>query len=217
MNADTIPEALGIVLLAYVAGSLPFGIIVTRLFTSIDIRRAGSRNIGATNVRRLAGTRLGILTLIGDVAKGAVPVWLACHHTSVAGTGNQWLVALTTMAAFAGHLFPIFLKFKDGGKGVATAAGCFLVIAPLALLASLVVFSGAVYKTKRVSVGSLAAVTVLPVAVWLRTHSAVMTAAAMIIMAWIYSRHADNIRRLAAGTEPVVGARPATEPEGKIE
>ena len=116
---------------AYFLGSIPFGLVLTRLFTSIDIRKTGSGNIGATNVRRMAGNLLGVLTLIGDVLKGALPVFLATALVrGEAGNIPEMIIAFVATGAFIGHLFPVYLKFKTGGKGVATAFGCFLVISP---------------------------------------------------------------------------------------
>ena len=102
---------------AYLLGSIPWGLVLTRLFTSIDIRKEGSRNIGATNVRRVAGTTLGILTLAGDVLKGAVPVWLAVFLTNSNELWASFYISLVAVAAFMGHLYPIYMKFKNGGKG----------------------------------------------------------------------------------------------------
>jgi acyl phosphate:glycerol-3-phosphate acyltransferase len=189
---------------AYLLGSIPWGLILTRLFTSVDIRRTGSGNIGATNVARETGVKLGIITLAGDILKGAVPVWLAA---SIASANNAWgalFVALVSLAAFMGHLFPIYMKFKSGGKGVATAAGCFCVISPVATVISILVFIMVVCWSNRVSLASLVSAAVLPVAVWKATHSQIMTGCAVIITIFIYFRHRDNIKRLFAGTEPAI-------------
>lgn len=189
---------------AYLLGAIPWGIILTRLFTSINIKAVGSGNIGATNVGRMAGPTLGILTLVGDVLKGIVPVWLA---TALTGSNNLWselFISLIVVAAFVGHLYPVYMRFKDGGKGVATAAGCFAVISPLALLVVVLVFIMFVCWTNRVSVASLAGAAVLPVAVWKTSGSTVLTGCAVIISLWIYIRHLDNIKRLLAGTEPAI-------------
>lgn len=191
-------------LFAYLLGSIPWGIILTRLFTSINIKEVGSGNIGATNVGRMAGPTLGILTLVGDVLKGAVPVWLAI---TITGSNNLWCelyVSLIAVMAFMGHLYPVYMKFKNGGKGVATAAGCFAVISPLALVVVVLVFIMFVCWANRVSAASLAAAAVLPVAVWKTGESTVLTGCAVIISLWIYIRHIDNIKRLLAGTEPAI-------------
>ena len=188
---------------AYLLGSIPWGLILTRLFTPLDIRQAGSGNIGSTNVAREAGVTLGIITLAGDTLKGAVPVWLATSITTMNDTWGAIFVAFVSLAAFMGHLYPVYMKFKTGGKGVATAAGCFAVISPLAMVVSILVFIMIACWSNRVSLASLVAAAVLPLAVWKATHSQIITGCAVITSIFIYSRHTDNIKRLWAGTEPV--------------
>ena len=197
----------GLPLFAYLLGSLPWGLVLTRIFTSVDIRKTGSGNIGASNVRRTAGTTLGALTLAGDVLKGALPVYLAGVISGPSASWHEFYMSLVAFAAFSGHLFPVFLKFKSGGKGVATAAGCFFILAPTASFIVLLIFMVFIFGFNRVSVGSLAAAAALPVAVWQTTHSRVMTGFAVITMIFIYFRHKDNIRRLLAGTESVIWKR----------
>ena len=159
--------------IAYALGSIPSGLVLTRVFTSIDIRKTGSGNIGATNVRRMAGNLLGALTLIGDMLKGALPVFMSIALLwGEAGDISEIITALVAFSAFAGHLFPLYLKFKTGGKGVATAFGCFLIISPLAVLLALILFVVVVKVSRRVSAGSLAATAFLVPAVWLITGSA---------------------------------------------
>ena len=187
---------------AYLLGSIPWGLVLTRVFTSKDIRQHGSGNIGATNVRRVAGSTLGALTLAGDVLKGAIPVGLALR---IACPGSSvWadvFISLVALCAFGGHLYPIYLKFKDGGKGVATAAGAFFVISPAAGGVVILVFILFVCWWERASAGSLAAAAVLPVAIWKVTDSAVITGCAAVTALFIYIRHKDNIKRLWDGTE----------------
>ena len=195
---------IGLPVFAYLLGSIPWGLILTRLFTPVDIRQSGSGNIGATNVVREAGLKLGIITLAGDILKGAVPVWLATSTPSANDTWSALFVALVALAAFMGHLYPIYMKFKAGGKGVATAAGCFAVISPVAMVISILVFVMMVCWSSRVSVASLVAAAVLPIAVWKSTHSQIITGCAVITMIFIYFRHMDNIKRLLTGTEPVI-------------
>ncbi|MBW2605660.1 MAG: glycerol-3-phosphate 1-O-acyltransferase PlsY [Deltaproteobacteria bacterium] len=189
---------------AYLLGSIPWGLILTRLFTPINIRQVGSGNIGATNVGRMAGPGLGVLTLAGDILKGAVPVWLAVSMTTPDETWGALYIAIVAFAAFTGHLYPVYLKFKNGGKGVATAAGCFGVISPVALVILILVFIMFVCCSNRVSLASLAAAAVLPVAVWKATGSEVMSGCAVITTIFIYFRHVDNIKRILAGTEPTI-------------
>ncbi len=189
---------------AYLLGAIPWGLVLTRLFSSIDIRQAGSGNIGATNVRRVAGTTLGMLTLAGDILKGAVPVWLAVSLTDSNGFWASFYISLVAFAAFMGHLYPIYMKFKNGGKGVATAAGCFAVISPPALGVVILVFILFVCGFNRVSAASLAAAAVLPVAVWKATGSGVLTGCAAATAVFIGFRHKENIKRLLSGTEPTL-------------
>ncbi len=191
-------------LFAYLFGSIPWGLVLTRLFTSVDIRQLGSGNIGATNVRRVAGTTLGALTLAGDVLKGAFPVWLAVTITAPNELWGEIYISLVAIAAFSGHLYPVYMKFKDGGKGVATAGGCFVVISPLACVVAILVFILFICLFNRVSAGSLAAAAALPVAVWKVTGSGVLTGCAVVTAIFIYFRHIDNIKRLLSGAEPVI-------------
>ncbi|MDY6789792.1 MAG: glycerol-3-phosphate 1-O-acyltransferase PlsY [Thermodesulfobacteriota bacterium] len=196
--------SIGIIVFAYLLGSIPFGLVFTRIFTSVDIRKQGSGNIGATNVRRVAGTPIGLLTLAGDVLKGVVPVYAATAISYPSPLIYEICVCLTALCAFLGHLYPVYMKFKTGGKGVATALGCFLVLSPVACLAALVAFLIVALSTNHVSAGSLAAAGVIPIAVWIKTNSLVMTACAAVITIFIAYRHQDNIKRLIAGTENVI-------------
>jgi glycerol-3-phosphate acyltransferase PlsY len=192
----------GLLLFAYLLGSVPWGLILSRIFARDDIRLKGSGNIGATNVTRQIGVIPGLLTLAGDILKGAVPVYLACvAFGPVGGAGDVYLAAVA-LAAFLGHLFPVYLKFRDGGKGVATAAGCFAVVSPAAVLVAVAVFIAMLSVARRVSVGSLSAAAVLPLAVWIADDSAIMTATAAIVALLIFIRHRDNLKRLLAGEEP---------------
>lgn len=192
----------GLPALAYLLGSIPWGVVLTRSFTSVDIRQQGSGNIGTTNVSRVAGSTLGLLTFLGDVLKGAVPVYLALILAGKnQGTGDL-LPAIVALAAFFGHLYPLFMKFKDGGKGVATCAGGFVALSPLACLSALLTFIVVLFTSKRVSAGSLAAAAVLPWVAWFSTDSLHVTVSALIMAVFIFMRHSDNIKRLISGTEP---------------
>src|ERR1700719_4320102 len=134
---------------AYLLGSIPFGVLFTRLFGGGDVRTVGSGNIGATNVARAAGPVPAILTLLCDFAKGAAPVWLAGRLSNESAT---WMM-IAALAALLGHCFPIWLKFR-GGKGVATAAGAFLVLCPAALLGSVILFLLVIFFWRYVSLAS---------------------------------------------------------------
>lgn len=200
-------KLLGLPILAYLLGSIPWGLILTRVFVSQDLRRRGSGNIGATNVRRVAGNALAIVALAGDTFKGAFPVWLAQTLVAPHGVWGQIYIALVALAAFSGHLYPVFMRFKGGGKGVATTAGCFLVISPFACFVALLSFVMFICLCNRVSAGSLAGAAALPVAVWEATHSAIMTGCAAAMTLCIFIRHKDNLRRLWDGTEPLIWER----------
>ena len=198
---------LGVIILAYLLGSIPFGLVLTRMFTDIDIRREGSGNIGATNVRRLAGTPLGVLTLAGDVSKGALPVLLARSLPLPGFSHLDICLSLVVLAAFCGHLFPIYMKMKCGGKGVATAAGSLAVISPLAVLVALAAFLLVALAGNRVSAGSLASAVTLPLSLWWTTHSIAYTVCGMVLAAGIVIRHSGNIRRLLDGSEPTIRSK----------
>ncbi len=200
MTSDNI-ILYGLPACAYLLGSIPFGVVLTRLFTPVDVRRQGSGNIGATNVARVAGPALGLATLAADVLKGLVPVVLAAGLVPP-GPGAEVYRTAVAVLAFAGHLFPVFTRFRGGGKGVATAAGGFIALAPAALLVALAVFLAVATFTRRVSAGSLAAFAALPVAVALITHSTAIGAGALVTAIFVFIRHAGNISRLMAGTEP---------------
>ena len=198
----------GLILFAYLLGSVAWGVVLTRLFASADITREGSGNIGATNVSRVAGPVLGLLTLAGDFLKGSVPVYLAVMLAGRDQKAAEFLPAIVGLAAFVGHLYPVYSGFRRGGKGVATAAGCFIVLAPPACLSALAVFVLLVFTSRRVSAGSLAAALVLPVAAWIFTRSWEITACAAVMTVLIFIRHSDNIKRLLSGTEPAFTDRP---------
>ena len=143
-----------------------------------------------------------MLTFLGDVLKGTVPVLLSVTIVdSNQGPGNAYF-SLVALAAFFGHLYPLFTKFKDGGKGVATTAGCFVVLAPLACLIALGAFILLLFTSRYVSIGSLAAAIVLPLAVWFSTHCLSLTVGAGVMTLFIFVRHSNNIRRLFSGEEP---------------
>jgi acyl phosphate:glycerol-3-phosphate acyltransferase len=205
MNLGQWVLALLLPLIAYLLGSIPFGLLIAHGIGRVDIRDSGSGNIGATNVRRTVGTLPALATLVGDIGKGFLPVWWA--QTLVLPYVFPWALgylAVVGLCALAGHLYPVFLKFRTGGKGVATAAGCLLAVSPGALGVSGLVFVMMACALNRVSAASLAATAVMPLAVWVATGSPALTLWAGVTAAWIWSRHRANIRRLAAGTEPPI-------------
>lgn len=181
---------------AYLFGAIPTGIVLTRLAGEEDIRKAGSGNIGATNVYRVAGRTLGVLTLVGDCLKGILPVLIARQGFGFDGIA----LALVALAAFVGHCYPVYLGFK-GGKGVATALGVFLVLSPLAVLVALVVFVLFLWHWRFISLASIAAAATMPFAVFLTTASVPFCIVTLLIAALVIWRHKSNIERLRAGTE----------------
>jgi len=192
---------IGIAVLAYLLGSIPCGLVLTRAFAATDVRRCGSGNIGATNVARVAGRWLGLATLAADVLKGLLPVYLARSLPAPAADLETWATA-AALLAFCGHLYPLYTRFRGGGKGVATGLGSFLLLAPGAVMGVLAVFLVVFFIGRRVSAASLAAAAVLPPAVFLTGQAGVVCAGAVIVAVFIFLRHAENIRRLRAGTEP---------------
>jgi glycerol-3-phosphate acyltransferase PlsY len=188
-------EGIGFVVFGYLAGSIPTGLLLATAFSGVDPRKEGSRNIGATNILRTAGKTLGVLTLAGDCLKGLIPVLIGLWLLK----SDIW-VCLIALAAFTGHLFPIYLKFK-GGKGVATALGIYLGIAPLAVLIDAGIFFGVVLKWRYVSLGSLTAATAMPILIAILTKSIPYVIASLIVAGLIYYRHQENIRRLLSGSE----------------
>lgn len=182
------------VLLAYLLGSIPFGLLLARL-KGHDIRKTGSGNIGATNVVRIAGKGLGIATLAADVLKGYIPVLVALHYNL-----PPIAIALIGFALFAGHLFPVYLGFR-GGKGVATALGVFLALKPLVILLCVGLFIPILLVSRYVSLGSLVCVALVPALLLLFGTPHVYIYLSLVVVCLIFVKHAGNIKRLRAGTE----------------
>ena len=191
--------ALLAAVIAYLIGGIPFGYLLVRLKTGEDVRSKGSGNIGATNVLRTTGRATAIGTLILDIGKGVLAVWLAGRLTQ----GSAEAMSLAALAVMAGHAYPIFLKFR-GGKAVASFIGAFLVLTPVPLLAALVLFVIVVTATRHISLGSITAAGSLPLAVYLIQHPpATVLLVTLLAGAFIIYRHAANIERLREGTESV--------------
>jgi len=191
--------AFASILLAYLLGAVPFGYLLVKLRTGRDVRTMGSGNIGATNVLRTTGRAAGVLTLLLDVAKGYVAVWLAGRLSE----GSATVMSAAALAAILGHAFPVFLRFR-GGKAVATFLGAFLRLAAPAIVAALIVFVIVVWRTRYISMGSIVSSGTFPLAVWLIVHPPwIVVAAAAVAGAFIIWRHKENIQRLRAGTENV--------------
>jgi glycerol-3-phosphate acyltransferase PlsY len=186
------------VLLAYVVGAVPVGVVVARIFGVGDLRRQGSGNVGATNVLRTAGRLPALLTLAGDIAKGYTAVALA-------GLSDDARVApLCAVAAVVGNCWSVFLAFR-GGKGVATGLGAFLRLVPAAMAPALVVWLLITLVSRYVSLGSLVAALSVPVAALFFGYPLPSVLAALAVSAIVVLRHRENIVRLLAGTERRVG------------
>ena len=186
---------------AYCLGSIPFGVLLAKLFGGADVRTIGSGNIGATNVARAAGPLAGILTLLLDAAKGAASVWLAARFSN---DSAAW-ITLAGLAALVGHCFPVWLRFR-GGKGVATAAGVFAVLCPYALAAALVLFILVFAFWRYVSLASISAAAAMPLLVyllWAPGHAPplIVTFGTLVAALLIIFKHDANIQRLVQGQE----------------
>ncbi len=183
---------------SYFVGAVPFGLLIGKS-TGRDVRLEGSRNIGATNVSRLLGKKLGLLTLFCDTMKGFLPMLLAAWL--LPDSGNKHLiVCLSGIMGVIGHMFPVYLWFK-GGKGVATGLGAFLYLSPLAILVSLAVFVGSVYFSGFVSVGSLLASGLIPLWLYFLGADSITITTAAVVAVLIWAKHHENIKRLLRGEE----------------
>ena len=201
-------RAFVVTIIAYLLGSIPFGYLIVRLTKGADIRETGSGGTGATNVSRRAGKLAGVVTLLLDALKGAAAVLLA--HWLLQDSAfdfREWWIAAAAVAVIVGHMFPVWLRFR-GGKGVATGVGVFLVIAPIAVALAAVVFLSLVWRTRYVSLGSMAAAVTIPFFVLLQdalirpvAFLTPMMAAAAAGSILIIFAHRANLRRLIEGTE----------------
>jgi glycerol-3-phosphate acyltransferase PlsY len=188
-------------LLAYLIGSVPFAVIVSRAFGIDDPRSFGSGNPGATNVLRSGNKTAALLTLLGDAAKG----WLAMALVGTLG-GDATMIGGAGLAAFLGHLYPIFLKFK-GGKGVATALGVLLGFHWLLALIAVLTWVTVAAVTRYSSLAALAAAVEAPVAAWFFTEQLEIVLPVAVMSALLIWRHRDNIQRLRAGSEGRIGGK----------
>lgn len=183
---------------SYLIGSIPFGLLFSK-GSGIDIRTQGSKNIGATNVTRLLGKKVGAMTLVGDMLKGYLPMCITALVLEPS-SGRDLVIALCGAASVLGHMFPVYLRFK-GGKGVATALGAFLYLAPLAVVGCVAVFAFSVALSGFVSLGSLLGS--MSMLVWLLVLQVPTwkLGLAGFIVAMIWIKHRENIGRLLSGTE----------------
>ena len=212
---------LPILILAYLLGSIPFGLILTRMAGLGDVRHIGSGNIGATNVLRTGKKALAALTLILDALKGTVAVLIAIvsvvgwgieagehnppvtHDWSPFASGNQFIM-LAALLALLGHMYPVWLRFR-GGKGVATALGIWLGLSPYVFLGMIATWLAFAFITRISSMGALVAMLVLPVLGYLIVPDYI--AVALLTCVLVIWRHRGNIARIAAGTEPKIGKK----------
>ena len=185
----------------YLAGSIPFAVVVSRLLRLPDPRSYGSKNIGATNVLRSGNRLAALLTMLGDAMKG----WAAVLVARLAGLPEE-MVALTGFMAFLGHLFPVWLRFR-GGKGVATAAGVLIAFDWRIGVAAIAVWLVVVVATRYSSVGALVAAVVAPVAAWLIAGAGPVFACVAAMAVLLVVRHRGNIVKLARGEESRIGAK----------
>jgi glycerol-3-phosphate acyltransferase PlsY len=187
---------------AYLVGAIPFGLLFGRALGGVDVRSAGSGNIGATNVLRAAGKKAALFTLLADCLKGLIPVLLAAHIFS-----DAWITVLSGMAAILGHNFPVYLKFK-GGKGVATSYGVVLAVAPWTGLICLLAWAGAAALWKYSSLSALVSFAVYPLITFaVHGDSKPQAFLSLYVFALIYYRHRENIKRLLSGTESKIGQK----------
>ena len=201
MNELTAPT---LIISAYLIGSLSAAILVCKLMGLPDPRSGGSKNPGATNVLRLGGKRAALLTLLGDMLKGLIPVAVAVQLDS-----SELTIALTLIAAFLGHLYPLFFGFK-GGKGVATALGGLIGLHWSIGVATITTWLVMAALFRYSSLSALTAILLAPLYVWLlfpTPESTTLTAAMSLVTALLYWRHRSNIQNLLAGKEDKIGSK----------
>lgn len=189
------------IITAYLLGSVPFALLLSRRFNAADLRKVGSGNLGAANVLRASGVRAGVLVALLDAGKGAASVALAMRMSSA-----PIAPAAAGVAAIIGHIYPVWLKFR-GGKGVATACGVFSLLTPIAVPPALLVFLVSVWASKYISLGSILASIALPSIAYATGASAASFGAAVAAGALIIFRHRSNLTRLLGGTERRLGLR----------
>jgi glycerol-3-phosphate acyltransferase PlsY len=190
-------DLLPAILFGYLIGSLPLGYLLTQRMKGVDLRHAGSGNVGAANVYRTSGLAIAIAVMVADIAKGAGAV-LALGAAGPAAVASG-------VAAVFGHVYPVWLGFR-GGKGVATASGVFAVLAPVATLIAAVMFALTVARTRFVSLGSIVATALLPAIQWAVSGSRPVDIGATVVAALILFRHRGNIVRLWSRSERAIGA-----------
>jgi glycerol-3-phosphate acyltransferase PlsY len=189
------------VVLSYVSGSIPAAYLAGT-WSGVDLRAHGSGNLGATNVLRVLGARVGMLVFAVDIAKGALPVWLLPPLTGTSGDTQTWIAVACGVAAIVGHIRPVFLGFGKGGKGVATACGVFLALAPLQTLLTLLIFVVVVLSSGFVSLASLTGAVALPVLLAASVGwRSPLFSVSLLTALFVFWTHRANIQRLQTGTE----------------
>jgi glycerol-3-phosphate acyltransferase PlsY len=189
------------VVLSYVSGSIPAAYLAGK-WGGVDLRAQGSGNLGATNVLRVLGPRIGLLVFAVDIAKGAIPVRFLPPLTTTNPESRVWIAVACGVAAILGHIRPVFLKFGKGGKGVATSCGVFLALAPMQALLSLLIFGVVVFASGYVSLASLTASLALPTLLAARVGlTSPLFLVGAITTVFVFWTHRANIQRLRAGTE----------------
>lgn len=193
--------------LAYIVGSIPTALLVGKAY-GVDLRTVGSGNLGATNVQRTLGWKAGLFVYAVDMLKGALPTAL---FPNIAGVADGWpWGVLFGVAAIVGHVRPIFLMGKGGGKGVATASGVFFALAPVASAAALAAFVVVVSATRYVSLGSLVGAAVLPLVLFAQQRTFTpLLAVSLLVSAFVFYTHRANIGRLRRGEERRIAGRTA--------
>jgi acyl phosphate:glycerol-3-phosphate acyltransferase len=194
MSTLGVAAFIAMLLLAYLAGSIPFGVVVGKVFYHVDVREHGSGNVGTTNVFRVLGKKAGVVVFVCDMLKGFVPAFIAAYFF------NPWLAILIAAAPVVGHMYSVFLKGR-GGKGVATGAGVVLALVPLAFGIIIVVWLLLILITRYVSLASLVATLLVPVFVFALGDPLPYEIAAVLVTVGIFWAHRGNIRRLIAGNE----------------
>lgn len=205
--SDVSPMTWVALLLAYLAGSFPTAYLVGKA-NGVDLRTVGSGNLGATNVFRTLGWKWGLLVYLVDFLKGLLPVVLLPSFAGVAGGASIWAMAFGVLAIL-GHVKPVFLLGKGGGKGVATASGVFVALAPIPAGLAVVAFVLCVAATRYVSLGSLVGAAVLALTLLVRDGATPLTWLGCVIAAFVFYTHRDNIGRLRRGEERRIGANSA--------
>ena len=185
---------------AYLLGSIPFGVLISKKVARLDITKAGSGNIGATNVAREVSLKWGIITLLADVLKGFIPVVLARYLLGSSIEMNEALKGMIGLTALLGHQFPVYSRFR-GGKGVATCLGVFLAISPISCLFSGVMFFILVALWRYISLGSILGALTMPIWLYLTGHSTFMILPSLVMSLLITFQHRGNIQRLIQGNE----------------